>query len=51
LVELVVDREGSTGKTELGATWGRNIVTGFARLDGRAVAAFTSDYKFNGGMV
>lgn len=54
LVGLVVDREGGTGKTsffELGATWGRSIVTGFARLDGRAVGVLTSDCKFNGGMV
>ena len=52
LIELIVDREESTGKTsffEIGATWGRNIVTGFARLDGRAVGVLTSDCKFNGG--
>ena len=53
LVGLVVDREGSTGKTsffEFGATWGRNIVTGFARLDGKSVGVLTSDCKFNGGI-
>ncbi|KAF5351148.1 hypothetical protein D9756_008256 [Leucocoprinus leucothites] len=54
LIELVVDKEGETGKTsffEIGATWGRNIVTGFARLDGRPIGVLSSNCKSNGGAI
>ncbi|KXN80937.1 Propionyl-CoA carboxylase beta chain, mitochondrial [Leucoagaricus sp. SymC.cos] len=54
LIELVVDKVDKTGRTtffEIGATWGRNIVTGFARLEGRPVGVLSSDCKFNGGAI
>ncbi|KAG5638759.1 hypothetical protein H0H81_010381 [Sphagnurus paluster] len=35
---------------EIGATWGRCIVTGFARLSGRPIGILTSDCLVNGGM-
>jgi len=34
---------------ELGKTWGRDQVTGFARVEGRAVAILAQDCKCNGG--
>jgi len=58
LVRLIVDVEHDTdtGGTatgssffEIGATWGRCIVTGFARLAGRPVGILTSDCMVNGG--
>lgn len=52
LIQLVVDKEAGSERTsffEIGATWGRNIVTGFARLDGRPVGVISSDCKANGG--
>lgn len=53
LIELVVDRDGAGSSSffEIGATWGRNIVTGFARLDGRPVGVLSSDCKSNGGQL
>jgi acetyl-CoA carboxylase carboxyltransferase component len=46
IVEAVVDR-GSF--FEMGAMFGRSIVTGLARLDGRPVAVMASDPYFYGG--
>lgn len=52
LIELVVDKEeeGKTSFFEIGELWGRNIVTGFARLEGRPIGVLASDCKFNGGV-
>ncbi|KAK7038905.1 hypothetical protein VNI00_010539 [Paramarasmius palmivorus] len=36
---------------EIGETWGRNIVCGFARLEGRPVGVISSDCKVNGGAI
>jgi acetyl-CoA carboxylase carboxyltransferase component len=52
LIALVVDMESRDGKTsffEIGETWGRNVVTGFAGLEGRSVGVLASDCNFNGG--
>lgn len=52
LIRLVVDREDGLRRTsffEIGANWGRNTVTGFARLDGRPIGVLSSDCKVNGG--
>jgi acetyl-CoA carboxylase carboxyltransferase component len=52
LIRLVVDREDGSGRTsffEIGANWGRNTITGFARLDGRPIGVLSSDCKVNGG--
>jgi len=46
IVESVVDR-GSF--FEMGRHFGRSIITGFARLDGRPVALMASDPVFHGG--
>jgi acetyl-CoA carboxylase carboxyltransferase component len=46
IIEAVVDR-GSF--FEMGTMFGRSIVTGLARLDGRAVAVMASDPYFYGG--
>jgi acetyl-CoA carboxylase carboxyltransferase component len=46
IIDAVVDR-GSF--FEMGAMFGRSIVTGLARLDGRAVAVMASDPYFYGG--
>ncbi|MBX6372826.1 MAG: methylmalonyl-CoA carboxyltransferase [Acetobacteraceae bacterium] len=46
IIEAVVDR-GSF--FEMGRMFGRSVVTGFARLDGRAVALLASDPVFHGG--
>jgi len=46
IIEALVDR-GSF--FEMGAMFGRSIVTGLARLDGRAVAVMASDPYFYGG--
>lgn len=34
---------------EIGATWGRCIVTGLGRLSGRTIGVLSSDCMFNGG--
>jgi acetyl-CoA carboxylase carboxyltransferase component len=55
LIHLIVDidepSENSNPSSffEIGYTWGRCIVTGFARLSGRPVGVLTSDCMFNGG--
>ncbi|KAG6865319.1 hypothetical protein C0991_003493 [Blastosporella zonata] len=55
LIRLVVDKNGSVDDPdsstffEMGQTWGRSIVTGFARLAGRPVGVLTSDCLVNGG--
>lgn len=53
LISLIVDIDGtsenSTTFFEIGATWGRCIVTGFARLSGRPIGVLASDCMFNGG--
>jgi acetyl-CoA carboxylase carboxyltransferase component len=36
---------------ELDARWGRNMVTGFARLDGHAVGVLANQPKFIGGVI
>lgn len=36
---------------EIGATWGRCILTGFARLDGKSVGVLSSDCMVNGGAI
>ncbi|KAH9941153.1 propionyl-CoA carboxylase [Epithele typhae] len=64
LVYLIVDREihvsaNATNSSvhhanpffEIGATWGRPIVTGFARLQGRSVGVLTSDCMVGGGAI
>ncbi len=53
LIRFVVDRESESQRTsffEIGANWGRNIVTGFARIDGRPIGVLSSDCKVNGGI-
>lgn len=54
LVKLIIDidanpHDHSTSFFEIGETWGRCIVTGFARLGGLPVGVLTSDCKVNGG--
>ncbi|KIM36650.1 hypothetical protein M413DRAFT_286192 [Hebeloma cylindrosporum] len=56
LIRLIVDVDGnpySDGSSffEIGATWGRSIVTGFARLDGHPVGVLSSDCLVNGGAI
>jgi len=57
LIRLVVDVQGppddlsSSSFFEIGETWGRCIVTGFARLAGRPVGVLTSDCLVNGGAI
>ena len=46
IIESVVDR-GSF--FEIGRQWGKSIITGFARLDGRPVALFAEDGMIYGG--
>lgn len=46
VIELVVD-EGSW--FEIGRTWGKSIVVGFARLGGRSVGVISQDCKEKGG--
>ncbi len=36
---------------EIGPNWAKNIVTGFARIDGHPVGVMSSDCRFNGGCV
>lgn len=54
LIYLIVDIDGNpysdaSSFFEIGNTWGRNIVTGFARFAGRSVGVLTSDCTVNGG--
>ncbi|KAJ3513153.1 hypothetical protein NLJ89_g3112 [Agrocybe chaxingu] len=56
LIDTVVDKDGNpyserSSFFEIGATWGRSIVTGFARLNGRPVGILTSDCMINGGAI
>uniref|UniRef100_A0A8H8CFJ3 CoA carboxyltransferase C-terminal domain-containing protein n=1 Tax=Psilocybe cubensis TaxID=181762 RepID=A0A8H8CFJ3_PSICU len=56
VIRMVVDTDGNPYSAtssffEIGETWGRCIVTGFARLDGRPVGILTSDCKVNGGAI
>ncbi|KAG6918203.1 hypothetical protein DXG01_015992 [Tephrocybe rancida] len=57
LIRLVVDASGPIDDPnpstffEIGKTWGRCIVTGFARLAGRPVGVLTSDCLVNGGAI
>ncbi|EKM76462.1 hypothetical protein AGABI1DRAFT_78555 [Agaricus bisporus var. burnettii JB137-S8] len=53
LIELVVDKNAEGGSTffEIGETWGKNIVIGFARLEGRPMGVLSSDCKSNGGAI
>ncbi|KAF8067701.1 propionyl-CoA carboxylase [Lyophyllum atratum] len=56
LIRLIVDADGpvddpSSSFFEIGGTWGRCIVTGFARLAGRPVGVLTSDCLVNGGAI
>ncbi|KAF7975680.1 hypothetical protein HWV62_8783 [Athelia sp. TMB] len=53
VVRLLVDQdpEGGSSFFEIGATWGRCIVTGFARLDGKSVGVLSSDCTSNGGAI
>ncbi|KAG6900230.1 hypothetical protein C0993_001049 [Termitomyces sp. T159_Od127] len=57
LIWLIVDTNGSVDDAnsstffEIGKTWGRCIITGFARLAGRPVGVLTSDCLVNGGSV
>lgn len=41
----------STAFFEIGGTWGRCIVVGFARLEGHAVGVLSSDCTVNGGAI
>lgn len=50
LIQLLIDLNGQTSTFfEIGATWGRSIVTGLARLAGRSIGVLTSDCMVNGG--
>ncbi|KAG6831428.1 hypothetical protein H0H92_010641 [Tricholoma furcatifolium] len=55
LIRLIVDTNGTVDDAssstffEIGKSWGRCIVTGFARLAGRPVGVVTSDCLVNGG--
>lgn len=53
LIWLLVDVEGQSASSyfEIGATWGKCIVTGFARLSGRPVGILSSDCTVNGGAI
>ncbi|KAF8191187.1 propionyl-CoA carboxylase [Pholiota molesta] len=56
LVKLIVDidanpHDDSTSFFEIGETWGRCIVTGFARLGGLPIGVLTSDCRVNGGAI
>ncbi|KAF9458934.1 propionyl-CoA carboxylase [Collybia nuda] len=57
LIRLIVDTNGtpddlnSSSFFEIGYTWGRCIVTGFARLSGNPIGVLTSDCMFNGGAI
>lgn len=46
VIDLVCDRDSFF---EIGATWGRSVVVGFARLDGRSVGVVSSDCQITGG--
>lgn len=57
LVRLLVDADANPGEMppstssffEIGATWGRSVVTGLARLRGMPVGILTSDCTVGGG--
>ncbi|EIW74330.1 propionyl-CoA carboxylase [Coniophora puteana RWD-64-598 SS2] len=51
VVDKAQDKEGEEGSTffEIGATWGRGVVTGLARLGGWSVGVLTSDCTVGGG--
>lgn len=54
LIRLIVDVDGnpySNGSSffEIGATWGRSILTGFARMHGHPIGVLSSDCLVNGG--
>ncbi|KAG6901429.1 hypothetical protein C0995_012104 [Termitomyces sp. Mi166 len=57
LIWLIVDTNGSVDDPnsstfcEIGKTWGRCVVTGFARLAGGPVGVLTSDCLVNGGAI
>ena len=53
VVRMLVDQDPESGSSffEIGATWGRCIVTGFARLDGKPVGVLSSDCTSNGGAI
>ncbi|KAG6897309.1 hypothetical protein C0992_002611 [Termitomyces sp. T32_za158] len=57
LIRLIVDTNGSVDDPnsstffEIGKTWGKCIITGFARLAGRPVGVLTSDCLINGGAI
>ncbi|ESK82747.1 propionyl- carboxylase [Moniliophthora roreri MCA 2997] len=48
LIALIVD---AGSWFEIGETWGRNVVCGFARLEGRSLGVISSDCKVNGGAI
>ncbi|PFH47951.1 hypothetical protein AMATHDRAFT_150901 [Amanita thiersii Skay4041] len=51
LICLIVDQEdGESTYFEIGALWGRCIVTGLARLGGKPVGVIASDCMVNGGI-
>jgi propionyl-CoA carboxylase beta chain len=47
MLALILDQD--TPFFEIGGGWGKSLVTGLARLDGRAVAVLASDSAHNGG--
>lgn len=55
VIQLIVDLQSAPAESssffEIGATWGRCIVTGFARLDGKPVGVLSSDCTINGGAI
>ncbi|KDQ60050.1 hypothetical protein JAAARDRAFT_191472 [Jaapia argillacea MUCL 33604] len=55
VIRLIVDggseESGGSSFFEMGATWGRPIVTGLARLSGRTVGVLSSDCMVNGGAI
>ncbi|KAF8156872.1 propionyl-CoA carboxylase [Crassisporium funariophilum] len=55
LIHLIVDISEQPSPTssffEIGATWGRCIVTGFARLAGRPIGVLSSDCMVSGGAI
>ncbi|RXW22220.1 hypothetical protein EST38_g3635 [Candolleomyces aberdarensis] len=52
-VDVAPDEGGDAVSTffEIGAYWGRSIVTGLARMSGRPIGVLTSDCKVNGGAI
>lgn len=45
------NEQSHTSFFEIGATWGRSVVTGLARLRGRPVGVLTSDCTVGGGVL